>query len=87
MPFGLPKHFTGQIRTETSMYQEARKGWAVAVPQRGQWAVYTYVEFDDETHVGFVRTFIHKHVAEYAAKVITTAMNRTDLRAGVAVDY
>lgn len=69
------------------MYEEALRGWAVAVPQRGQWAVYTYVEFKDETHIGFVRTFIHQHVAEFAAKVITTAMNRTDMRAKGPINY
>lgn len=69
------------------MYEVAREGWAIAVPHHGQWAVYTYVEFDDETHIGFVRTFIHRHVAEFAAKVITAAMNRTDMRAKGHLDY
>lgn len=69
------------------MYEQALFGEAIVVPERGQWAVYTYVEFKDETYVGYVRTFIHQHVAEIAAKAITAAMNRTDLRAREPIDY
>ena len=69
------------------MYEQALFGEAIVVPERGQWAVYTYVEFTDDIRIGYVRTFIHQHVAEFAAKVITAAMNRTDMRAKGPIDY
>lgn len=69
------------------MYEEALSGKAVVVPRRGQWAVYTYVVFEDETHFGYVNTYFHKHVAEIAAKFITLAMNRTDMRERGVIDY
>ncbi|USN96205.1 MAG: hypothetical protein H6797_03955 [Candidatus Nomurabacteria bacterium] len=69
------------------MYEQALEGKAVVEEQRGQWAVYVIVKFQDETHIGYINTFIHRHVAEFAAKVITTAMNRTDLRERGPIDY
>lgn len=69
------------------MYQEALSGEAKVVPQRGQWAVYVHVVFEDEIHVGYINTYFREHEAKFAAKVITLAMNRTDLRERGVVDY
>ena len=69
------------------MYDVALRGEAKVVPQRGQWAVYTHVEFEDEIHVGYFGTFFTEDRAKFAAKVITLAMNRTDLRERGIVDY
>lgn len=70
------------------MYEQALVGWAWVKPVRGQWEVHVYILFEDGyLHEGYIQTYFREHVALFAAKVITAAMNRTDIRERGAIDY